>query len=181
MKNRMRTIYFTLIELLVVIAIIGILSSLLLPALGKARKQSKGAICKNNLKTLHTMHLLYADDNSSYFPQPTDTTLGNIDRKILTYANKQLSHPYRYEDYGNSLSFFNCPEEPAYYEGIASNTSDLRRSYSIPRGKDPSLGDNNWQRGVILNGWSVENEGAIPGPCRSLQLMTHQQLSIKLR
>ncbi|MCH2208096.1 MAG: prepilin-type N-terminal cleavage/methylation domain-containing protein [Lentisphaerales bacterium] len=39
---------FTLMELLIVIAIIGILTSILLPSLHKAREKTKSAVCKSN-------------------------------------------------------------------------------------------------------------------------------------
>lgn len=62
-------IFFTLVELLVVIAVIAILSSLLLPALKKAKEKGCGIYCMNNLKQQGLSCVMYMDDHKGFAPQ----------------------------------------------------------------------------------------------------------------
>src|SRR5262245_18505426 len=60
---------FTLVELLVVIAIIGLLASLMLPALAKARSKSHRLNCLSNIKQLSICWASYTQDHNRMLPE----------------------------------------------------------------------------------------------------------------
>ena len=58
---------FTLIGLLVVIAVIAVLMGILMPALGRVRKQARAVACQANLKHWGLIFKMYTDDNDGKF------------------------------------------------------------------------------------------------------------------
>lgn len=68
---------FTLIELLVVVAIIALLIAILLPALGRAREQSRAVACGANLRSFGQAAYTYATEWDGYVLR------GDLDSKEL--------------------------------------------------------------------------------------------------
>ncbi|MDD5328111.1 MAG: type II secretion system protein [Phycisphaerae bacterium] len=72
-----KTKAFTLIELLVVVSIIGLLTAILLPALGNARSQASSIVCRSNLRQLVLANIGYSNENDgSCVPAASDMWIG---------------------------------------------------------------------------------------------------------
>lgn len=59
---------FTLIELLTVVAIIGILAAIMIPTVGKVRKNAQGARCISNLRQLGGALAIFSVENHNKLP-----------------------------------------------------------------------------------------------------------------
>lgn len=139
---------FTLIELLVVIAIIGILGSLLLPALGKARKKSQQAVCKSQFKQMGAALLMYVEDNDEYMPY------GSFSGNRLGW--KEVIGPYLKSDgtgTDGGEAPFKCPNSEletgfsnqeagvTYNRNFGSSTGNLNTAFQILKNAPKQIGE----------------------------------------
>ena len=137
---------FTLIELLVVIAIIGILVTLLLPSLSKAREVSRRAVCKSNLRQSGTATTMYAETNDSILLD----TRGPGDGSQSNLGKIGVSTVAELDPYIGSWSVTDCPNFATKTYGNGRDTVEWQ-SYRIGY--------------IYTGGFSTETEiQSYPGP-----------------
>lgn len=147
----MKKAKFTLIELLVVVAIIGILASLLLPSLGKARKKARHTLCKNNTKQLHVGSLMYTDDNNDFY-HPLKVGTRSWDDFSADYMNRDMTDAQKDQnalDINENVNsqVLGCPEDDRSWDDA------IKRSYAANSGGTNFNGND--YTGIALNDKSV--------------------------
>ncbi len=154
LKRKQRFYGFTLIELLVVIAIIALLVSILMPALGLARKQAQATVCLANQKGLILAYNLYTGDNDGWLvggDALRDRPYGwcnppmNANGSYVYQPGMVISQQDRFRGimsgmlykYVNTVEQYHCPGDDRWRGGTNLGTSaayKMYRSYGIQGG-----------------------------------------------
>jgi prepilin-type N-terminal cleavage/methylation domain-containing protein len=131
---------FTLMELLVVIAIIGLLATLLLPALSKAKAKAQRVRCTNNQHQLIVVWHLYSMDagdklvpNGHNFSARDLFWVYGAHSQIQTFTNTQfLVDPKyaRFAPYLRGPAVYKCPADPGF-RLVGSRHIPTIRSYAL--------------------------------------------------
>jgi prepilin-type N-terminal cleavage/methylation domain-containing protein len=90
MRKVRRQNAFTLVEMLVVIGIIGILMSMLMPALSRAKQKGNRIACLNDIRQIGIAGTLYAGDHDNEFPRRDSFTNSWIWTLLPYYQNAKI-------------------------------------------------------------------------------------------
>jgi len=117
-KTSAGQIAFTLVELLVVIAVVALLAALLLPALGRAKAQSRAMACLANARQIALLHHQYTSDFNGHVLSPSTGgswhAMENLPR--LYMGDKRSGY------LGPLHPFFRCPVATYPTGSVASDT-----------------------------------------------------------
>ena len=115
---------FTLVELLVVVAIIGILASLLMPALGNARAEAHRALCTSNLKQIGLAFTLYEENSDGLWPSEYSKTNG--------FPNETKAPQQMLLDMMDNRDVFICPTDKSPQNYTWHYNGFLKRDGFLP-------------------------------------------------
>ncbi|MBN1344740.1 MAG: prepilin-type N-terminal cleavage/methylation domain-containing protein [Phycisphaerae bacterium] len=128
MTNPTRDRAFTLIELLVVVAIIALLISILLPALGKAKENSRRTVCLSNLHHLGQAFQQYLHEYNDILP--VAAMMPSVDGAD---PNDDLYNPPIMDylkPFAKDLELFRCPSDmPGKTTREPSDPNKVGKSY----------------------------------------------------
>ncbi len=154
---------FTLVELLVVIAIIALLMSILMPALGRVRRQAKSVLCQSNMKQWGNCYAMYADVWEGSTPPGwlAGTSLAEPEDYAKCYWMEAL-RPY----YGNEHDLRLCAmaTKPRSRTGAVAGTFTAWGIVGDPGQLDRIGEPSNWPYAVIGDYGSTGNNGWIADP-----------------
>jgi prepilin-type N-terminal cleavage/methylation domain-containing protein len=120
---------FTLIELLVVIAIIGILASLLLPALVSAKERARRVNCKSSERQFILAVNLFADDNEQRLPTgASNPPFGPADDHLPIISDATSNSIIQYL---RSEQMVHCPSFGSFFDNRAVQLEALGYGYVI--------------------------------------------------
>jgi len=151
--------------LLLVVAIIGILASLILPAVGLVRKQAQRATCGSNMQQIYTLMVAYGQDNRSVYPAGQWLTSSN---QYISWDDQLASYDGRDIPMGNGTGndLANCHLSLA---GTDPKTVKSYRMYTCPTEDYITSQGDEWTRSYAYasgNFTSSSESPAVPGAMR---------------
>jgi prepilin-type N-terminal cleavage/methylation domain-containing protein/prepilin-type processing-associated H-X9-DG protein len=163
---------FTLVELLVVVGIIGVLASLLLPVLSRARESAQRASCTNNLRQIGIAFELYLLEHRETYPAADDPVslspfywlwMGRGWREqLVEYIPGDKDNPgvfwcptdpraetsFESTSYAYSMAFYHSPEQIDAMDSVSDNFSN-----PVPAIPQRTAAVRNPSRKILVGEW----------------------------